>query len=305
MSGDAAAAEEAPSDEGGLGTPGEKPEWLSLDEDEELRWVGQPATASLASAFIWGIVLTPLLGLGLLIIAASLVSVFNTDYVVTNKSLYHKSGVLSTNIESVGLDRIQNTEYSQSFMGKQFGYGTIEISTAGSSGADLSFRSIENPRDVRDLVNRLSNTVGGTAGDAAGESEGASAGVEEELLEELLYELQGVNDAMANVERLLREEAGEPRSTADRTASGGTGAGAGGGSGGAPAASDAPASGGSAAASGDAEGEDGHAATASEFVSGSASDDGGDASATDGTGEEAAGDDEDDPPPTPFGGDDG
>lgn len=296
--------EAATGDDGadGLGAPGEAPEWLSLDEGEEVQWVGQPSTSSLIPAFVWGVVLLPVFGIGLLVIAASLVTVRNTDFVVTNTTLYHKSGVLSTNIESVGLDRIQNTEYSQSFFGGQLGYGTIEISTAGSGGADLSFRSIENPQDVRDLVNRLGNTVGdtagaGTAGGAAGAggARGAGAGVEAELLEELLTELRGVNESMADIERMLREERSDPvsdthnaqggvpggtggRAAGDRGGAGsdataggsGTPAGDRGGAGSDTPASDPDAGGGTTAG-------DETRTTASEFVSSSSTSSGDDA----------------------------
>ena len=213
--GDEAAAGDGGPD-GALGRPGEPPEWFSPDEGEEVRWVGQPAAVSLVGAAIWGLVLLPVFGLGLLVFASAYLSVTNTDFVVTNTSLYHKRGVLSTNIESVGLDRIQNTEFSQSFFGKQFGYGSIDISTAGSSGADVTFQAIEDPREVRDLINRLANAAGGQsaggADRAAGASGGPTGGVDEELLQELLGELRAVNESMANVERLLREERGAPGS---------------------------------------------------------------------------------------------
>jgi membrane protein YdbS with pleckstrin-like domain len=254
----------------------EQPEWLSLDEGETVEWVGQPAAVSLVPAVLVGVPLILAFGIGLLVILGAYLTVANTDFVVTSTTLYHRRGVLSTNIESVGLDRIQNTEYSQSLSGKQLGYGTIEISTAGSSGADVTFRSIENPREVRDLVAGLTSSgggSGGTGGRSEPAEEGSGAGVDPALLSELATELRAVNESMAAVEQRVREERG------------GTGGGA---SDGRDVASAEPSErpgGGDTAQEEppepEADSDDG-AGTAAEFV---------------------ADDDEDDPPPTPFGGD--
>lgn len=252
----------------------EQPEWLSLEEGETVEWVGQPAPVSLVPAVLVGVPLILAFGLGLVVILGAYLTVANTDFVVTSTTLYHKRGVLSTNIESVGLDRIQNTEYSQSLSGKQLGYGTIEISTAGSSGADVTFQAIETPREVRDLIAGLTSGAGGgggTGGRSESAEEEAGGGVDPALLSELATELRAVNESMAAVERELREErdgagggpavdSGEPTAppSGDDTAE-----------------TDPPEPG--------AERDEG-TGTAAEFV---------------------ADDDDDDSPPTPFGGDDG
>lgn len=187
------------------------PDWLSLEEGETVEWVGQPAPISVLPAVVVGIPFILLLGLGLLIIAGAVLSVRNTDYVVTDRTLYVKQGVLSTNIESVGLDKIQNTEFRQSFLGKQFDYGSIDISTAGSSGAEMTFRAVEDARDVRELVTRLSNQYeGGTRSTA--EREGVPGA---DWAEELVSELTATREALESVERALRKRETGPESAWD------------------------------------------------------------------------------------------
>lgn len=178
-----------------------RPSWLSLDPDETVEWVGKPAFVSVAPALLVGVLFIPLLGVGLLVIAGTVLSVKNTDYVATSRSLYVKRGILSTNIESVGLDKIQNTEYRQSFLGKQFDYGSIDVSTAGSSGAEITFRAVPDARDVRELVNRLTNQARERPEtDAPGER------TDEAWVEDLLAELTATREALENVERALRAE---------------------------------------------------------------------------------------------------
>ncbi|MFB6097111.1 MAG: PH domain-containing protein [Haloferacaceae archaeon] len=179
-------------------------EWLSLDEGERVEWAGHPARVSMVPGIVWGVVLLPLFGLGLLVLLGSVLRVRNTDYVVTNQSLYVKKGILSTTIESVGLDKIQNTEYRQSFLGKQFGYGSIDVSTAGSGGTDLSFGAIEDARSVRETITRLSAEY--AAGGGRDDGAESPAGVDDPM-GELLAELTATREALERAERALRERA--------------------------------------------------------------------------------------------------
>ncbi|WP_144923250.1 PH domain-containing protein [Halorubrum salsamenti] len=195
-------------------TPSDRavPEWLSLDDDEEIQWIGEPAPVSIVGTAVWGVVLTVVLigFLILLMLPFSWLSLKNTDYVVTDKSLYVKKGVLGTNIESVALDKIQNTEYSQSFWGKQFGFGSIDISTAGSSGAEVSFRNVDNARSVRETITGLTNEYAAEnrrlspPGDETMEPAVDTATAER--MDELVEELRGTRRAMERIEQHVSEE---------------------------------------------------------------------------------------------------
>lgn len=192
-------------------TDHEAPEWLSLDDGEEIRWLGEPVPVSLVGTAVWGLLLTVVLVgvLLLLTLPLSWLSIRNTDYVVTDEALYVKTGVLSTNIESVGLDRIQNTEYSQSFWGRQFGYGSIDVSTAGSSGAEIGFQNVEGAGEVRETITSLSNEHAARSrrsGSRDGDPAGAPATAEG--MDELLEELRATREAMERVERRLSEASG-------------------------------------------------------------------------------------------------
>ncbi|WP_123535622.1 PH domain-containing protein [Halosimplex salinum] len=201
-------------------------EWLSLEPDEEVVWVGEPTTMRLVGTVVTGIVLIPvLIGILVLLFAPlSYLGIKHTDYVVTTRSLYVKRGILSTNIESVDLDRIQNTEFTQSFWGTQLGFGTIDISTAGSSGADISFDDVEDAREVREEISRVQREFGGGGrgardGTGGGDSPARTrqaAGADQ--LDELVAELRATREALERVEARLAEGADtavEPADDAD------------------------------------------------------------------------------------------
>lgn len=126
-------------------------EWLSLDDDEELVWTGGPDRRTLLPAVLVGIPLAIVL-IGLLIIAGEYLRVTNTHYVVTNRALYRKTGVLSRDVKRIEHGKVQDISYSQSALGAHFGYGTVEISTAGGSGVEMAFKSVPDPRAVQHVI---------------------------------------------------------------------------------------------------------------------------------------------------------
>ncbi|WP_251330109.1 PH domain-containing protein [Haloplanus pelagicus] len=185
------------------------PEWLSLDDGEEIQWMGSPVPVSIVGTAVWGVLLTVVLigFLILLMLPFSWISLRNTDYVVTDESLYVKKGVLGTNIESVALDKIQNTEYSQSFWGKQFGFGSIDISTAGSSGAEISFQKVKDARSVRETITGLTTETRRSTSASDGTTESTAASTTDRM-DELVEELHATRRAMERIEQHLSDERG-------------------------------------------------------------------------------------------------
>ena len=128
-------------------------DWINLDADEEVLWQGEPRMKSIIPALIIGIP-TSIFGIGLLIIGGAYLQIKNTSFVVTNQGLYKKQGVLSRNVQKIGFDKVQNISFSQGITGNYFDYGSIEISTAGGSGVEMRFNSIDQPREVEQIINK-------------------------------------------------------------------------------------------------------------------------------------------------------
>lgn len=158
-------------------------DWLSLDSDEEIEWSGQPRIKSIIPAVIVGLPLS-VFGVGLLIIIGAYLSVKNTFYVVTSRGLYRKKGFLSRDVQKIGYDKIQNISFSQGVFGNYFGYGNIEISTAGGERVEMRFRSIEDPKKVQDMINNRIKD----------ETTGKDQASQRELLENILSELKDINE---------------------------------------------------------------------------------------------------------------
>lgn len=127
-------------------------DWLTLDADEEVLWADTPHPYSLLPAFVVGVPLLLVL-IGALVIVSAYLTHTNTHYVVTSAALYKKTGVLSRNVQRIEFDKVQDTSYRQSVFGSQFGYGTVDVSTAGGGGVELRFDSVAEPQRLQTLIN--------------------------------------------------------------------------------------------------------------------------------------------------------
>ncbi|OYR58409.1 PH domain-containing protein [Halorubrum halodurans] len=161
-------------------------DWLTLEEGESIRWASTPHRYSVLPAFLVGIPLSIVL-VGIPILVASYLQYTNTNYVVTDRGLYSKRGVLSRDVQQIGFDKIQNISYSQSALGSSFGYGSVDISTAGGAGVELQLRNIPDPASVQELITR----------EVDARQQGDSASEKEDVLEEILGELRAIRRAVA------------------------------------------------------------------------------------------------------------
>ncbi|WP_280585137.1 PH domain-containing protein [Halorubrum sp. Boch-26] len=175
-------------------------DWLTLEDDESILWASTPHKYSVVPAFIVGIPLSLVL-IGVPILAAAYLQYQNTNYVVTDRGLYSKRGILSRDVKQIGFDKVQNISYSQSALGASFGYGSVDVSTAGGSGVELQFRSIPDPASVQELIAREV--------DGRRQSESDSTD-EDDVLNEILREVTAIRRAVSDDDGNDRTGSGRP-----------------------------------------------------------------------------------------------
>jgi uncharacterized membrane protein YdbT with pleckstrin-like domain len=93
----------------------------------------------------------PVAPLGLFLVLVPLVGMvrdilvwYNRQYIVTNRRVIQTAGVFSKDVVDSSLEKVNDVKMSQSFWGRLFDYGDIEILTASEVGANI-FRSIGEP----------------------------------------------------------------------------------------------------------------------------------------------------------------
>jgi len=171
-------------------------DWLTVDDDESIRWASTPHKYSVVPGVVVGLPLSFVL-IGIPILVGSYLQYTNTNYVVTNKGLYSKRGILSRDVQQIGFDKVQNISYSQSAIGSSLGYGSVDVSTAGGSGVELTFRNIPEPAAVQELV------AGAIDSRQQGETDETPA--TDDVLDEILQELRAIRSAVTDGEDLSRD----------------------------------------------------------------------------------------------------
>jgi len=93
----------------------------------------------------------PLAGFGFILVLVPLIGMLrdiliwrNREYIVTNRRVIQISGVFSKDVVDSSLEKVNDVKMNQSFFGRMFGYGDIEILTASETGDNL-FRRIGDP----------------------------------------------------------------------------------------------------------------------------------------------------------------
>lgn len=151
-------------------------EWLTLADGETVTWAGSPIRTTALPGIVVGVVLVvagawltvggpaglaatlagaALVATGIAAAVGAYLAVVNTEYVVSDRALYAKSGIVGVRVTEAALSRVQNSAFSQDALGSVFGYGTVTFEIAG--GNDVRFRRIDDPEAVRRTVDRATD----------------------------------------------------------------------------------------------------------------------------------------------------
>jgi len=118
--------------------------------------VGSLTAAAFYPAAIYGLILVivPLIGM-----LNDIMVWRNKAYIVTNRRVIQISGVFNKNVVDSSLEKVNDVKMSQSFFGRMFGYGDIEILTASELGVNL-FHEIANPIEFKTAMLNAKERMG-------------------------------------------------------------------------------------------------------------------------------------------------
>jgi uncharacterized membrane protein YdbT with pleckstrin-like domain len=83
----------------------------------------------------------------------------NKAYIVTNRRVIQISGVFNKDVVDSSLEKVNDVKMSQSFFGRMFGYGDIEILTASELGVNL-FHEINQPVEFKQAMLNAKERMG-------------------------------------------------------------------------------------------------------------------------------------------------
>jgi hypothetical protein len=130
-------------------------------------WVAALAGVAAAAALIWAL--------------ARYVELAANQYILTDRRLLRLHGIISQSSMDSYLDKINNVEHHQSFWGRIFGYGDVEVDTAAESGAEV-FPRISQPlafkRAIDQAIIACRTGLGGRTAAAVPAAAGAPSGAD-------------------------------------------------------------------------------------------------------------------------------
>lgn len=117
---------------------------------------GSLIVSAMNPAAIYGLVLVlvPLIGM-----LNDILVWRNKAYIVTNRRVIQISGVFNKDVVDSSLEKVNDVKMSQSFFGRMFGYGDIEILTASELGVNL-FHEIADPIDFKTAMLNAKERMG-------------------------------------------------------------------------------------------------------------------------------------------------
>ena len=91
-----------------------------------------------------------------LTIMFTIVRIYNVRYVIDNRGIEAKTGILSMHqrITRVRYEDIRSIELEQTLLERMLDIGDVEISTAATGAVEIIFQGIAAPQEVQDMLQR-------------------------------------------------------------------------------------------------------------------------------------------------------
>src|SRR6185436_18149136 len=118
---------------------------------------GRVSLWPLAPRILLGILLLPLLGVGLIFLVWAFVIYKTTEIAITSKRIIAKFGFISRRTIEINLQKIESIQVDQHILGRLLGYGTIVIAGAGTPS--LTVPSIADPLRFRKHFMEATDTM--------------------------------------------------------------------------------------------------------------------------------------------------
>jgi hypothetical protein len=90
----------------------------------------------------------------------------NQQYLITNRRVIQVSGIINKSVTDSSLEKVNDVKLTQTFWGRIFGYGDVEILTASELGTNL-FKFLGDPMAFKKVMMDAKNRLSGD-GDTGG-----------------------------------------------------------------------------------------------------------------------------------------
>ena len=130
----------------------------ALTKDEVIQYEGRISLWSLTHLIVLGVLLLPLYGVGLILLAMAFIRYKTTELAFTNKRVIAKFGFISRQTVELYIPKVESIQVHQGILGRIFNYGSLIISGAGNPQAPIP--GISDPMAFRRGYMEMQETAG-------------------------------------------------------------------------------------------------------------------------------------------------
>lgn len=111
------------------------------------------ATSQFIWDIVWGVLLIPVFLIGLILIAVSLYRKFTLKYLVTDKRVIVKKGLIGQSTISADYSKITDVAVQQGILGRLILHtGTIVLNTAGTDLGEVILKWVQDPFEAKNAI---------------------------------------------------------------------------------------------------------------------------------------------------------
>lgn len=110
----------------------------ALVKDEKIVHVGHISLWSLSHLLGLGIILLPVVGIGLIPLGMAFVKYKTTELAITSKRVIVKFGFIRRRTIEININKVESIQVDQEILGRIFNFGTLVISGAGTAQAPIA-----------------------------------------------------------------------------------------------------------------------------------------------------------------------
>jgi len=119
----------------------------ALVKDERIVHLGRISLWSLWHLIVFGILLLPAFGVGLVLLIMAWVRYKTTELAITTRRVIVKHGFISRRTVEINIQKVESIQVDQEVLGRIFNFGTLVIAGAGEPQAPIT--GISSPMEFR------------------------------------------------------------------------------------------------------------------------------------------------------------
>lgn len=112
----------------------------------------KPAYRAYLGLMVWGILLLPVAGIGLLLLLRAWYRVASTRYRLTTQRLFVQKGLIAKELEEVELFRVKDVALRQGVLDRMLGVGTVVVLSTDDTAPRLELSGLREPMVVKETL---------------------------------------------------------------------------------------------------------------------------------------------------------